>query len=389
MMEIRNIKRLLAVVAVMLTFNFANAADWSKYSIGIDPGHGGSDRGIQKNEVNEADLALRCALTLRDRIKGYGAAVGMTRETNTDVSLTSRKNWSVSYDPWIFLSIHLDSYSGTSNGSRTYYYWTTGNSSFLAARMQAAVAYQLSSVSTLEQNNQGIAQSSAEQLTGSSNVPACMTYAMYLGSDNTYQNIRKQYYAGFDQWVFGHIVGCWDHFTQKFGVTITNPRQEYGNSPLLYTSEQKANLEITQPEGNKYVDINFAASNLPSDVQVRCDCDNANIEKLNWTRSSGTLRISIQDINRIGDWSGDIVLYTTDGREYVGIATRVKVNPKPVLKGDSNDDDQVTEADVQTTINHILGKPTEKFNSNAADVNSDSKINIIDVAGTVKIVNQK
>lgn len=85
---------------------------------------------------------------------------------------------------------------------------------------------------------------------------------------------------------------------------------------------------------------------------------------------------------------GNAVIKATsqDGSQVEGTC-QVKV--LPVLKGDSNDDDEVNIVDVVNTINYILNKVTGKFSLEAADVNGDGSISVSDVSATTEIIMQK
>lgn len=85
---------------------------------------------------------------------------------------------------------------------------------------------------------------------------------------------------------------------------------------------------------------------------------------------------------------GNAVIKATsqDGSQVEGTC-QVKV--LPVLKGDSNDDDEVNIVDVVNTINYILNKVTGKFSLEAADVNGDGSISVSDVSGTTEIIMQQ
>ena len=85
---------------------------------------------------------------------------------------------------------------------------------------------------------------------------------------------------------------------------------------------------------------------------------------------------------------GDAVIKATsqDGSQVEGTC-QVKV--LPVLKGDSNDDDDVNIVDVVNTINYILNKVTGKFSLEAADVNGDGSISVSDVSATTEIIMQQ
>lgn len=51
----------------------------------IDPGHGGYDPGVIRDEIEEKKVVLEIALKLRAYLQGAGARVVMTRETDRDL----------------------------------------------------------------------------------------------------------------------------------------------------------------------------------------------------------------------------------------------------------------------------------------------------------------
>ena len=85
---------------------------------------------------------------------------------------------------------------------------------------------------------------------------------------------------------------------------------------------------------------------------------------------------------------GDAVIKATsqDGSQ-VEASCQVKV--LPVLKGDSNDDDEINVVDAVNTVNYIINKVTGTFVFEAADVNSDDHISISDVTGTTDLIMQQ
>lgn len=85
---------------------------------------------------------------------------------------------------------------------------------------------------------------------------------------------------------------------------------------------------------------------------------------------------------------GDAVIKATsqDGSQ-VDASCQVKV--LPVLKGDSNDDDEINVVDAVNTVNYIFNKVTGTFAFEAADVNSDDHISISDVTGTTDLIMQQ
>jgi len=78
--------------------------------------------------------------------------------------------------------------------------------------------------------------------------------------------------------------------------------------------------------------------------------------------------VSVEDVS----WEGEIIV-------------TIPMKPFFVL-GDANDDGNLTDTDVVSIVNYILGNPSADFNFKAADVNGDEKITIADVVGVVNII---
>ena len=93
-----------------------------KYIV-IDAGHGGSDYGAIRNNINEKDITLDIAKRVQAQLEKKGYVVAMTREDDTYVSLQDRVVFSETFNPDIFVSIHVNSSnSETPFGLETHYY---------------------------------------------------------------------------------------------------------------------------------------------------------------------------------------------------------------------------------------------------------------------------
>jgi N-acetylmuramoyl-L-alanine amidase len=93
----------------------------------IDAGHGGSNNGaLGSTGMKEKEINLGIALLLRDSLIARGAKVVMTRETDTDVSMSERAARALQTNPHMLISIHANSIGLGSNplatlGTSTYY----------------------------------------------------------------------------------------------------------------------------------------------------------------------------------------------------------------------------------------------------------------------------
>ncbi len=216
---------ILAIILIAAAAIPVEAATWSKYKIMIDPGHGGYDSGASGygGKPHEASLVLSCGKKLRDRIQNEcGGTVKMTRTTDVFVELSTRRNQSVSYDPYIFCSIHLNAYNKSARGTATYYYWSTGNSKTTARKVQDRLVQQFNTVSGFTAQDRGIVYGNFAVIKGSSNVPAILTEGLFVDNKTEWNLVKSTSGDGFKKWVQGHLYGFYDRLKQ-LDSSITNP----------------------------------------------------------------------------------------------------------------------------------------------------------------------
>lgn len=118
----------------------------------IDAGHGGSDYGAIRCNINEKDITIDVAKQVRDMLVKKGYIVQMTRDGDEYVSLQDRVAISENFEPDIFISIHVNSSTGTeASGVETHYYHQ--ESLLLAQTLHAALA------SAIDTKNRGLFKS--------------------------------------------------------------------------------------------------------------------------------------------------------------------------------------------------------------------------------------
>jgi N-acetylmuramoyl-L-alanine amidase CwlD len=113
-------------------------------AIVIDAGHGGSDPGAQRGDIQEKELTLAIAEKVRKKLAACGARVMMTRSDDTFVSLEDRVAITNNLKPDLFLSVHINSLEANSSiyGVETYY--QTEQSKTLAQAIHEALVGKLS-----------------------------------------------------------------------------------------------------------------------------------------------------------------------------------------------------------------------------------------------------
>lgn len=89
----------------------------------IDAGHGGTDFGAMREDVNEKDINLEVSKMVVELLKKAGVTVLMTRDTDEFISLQDRVDISMENDADLFVSIHVNaSVKPEIVGLETHYY---------------------------------------------------------------------------------------------------------------------------------------------------------------------------------------------------------------------------------------------------------------------------
>ena len=102
----------------------------------IDPGHGGHDSGTRNRISREADINLSVAKKLRDRLKGMGYQVVMTRDTDNFITLQDRVRIANRHSNAIFISIHFNDGGPSARGVETFTLAPAGTSSSMSRNIR-------------------------------------------------------------------------------------------------------------------------------------------------------------------------------------------------------------------------------------------------------------
>lgn len=119
----------------------------------IDPGHGGYDPGVMRNNVEEKIVALSISLYIRDYLQSAGARVVMTREIDKDLlviptagpkkvqDMKNRLKIIREAKPHLLISIHANSISSERwHGAQVFFKQDCENSKLLADMIQQELA---------------------------------------------------------------------------------------------------------------------------------------------------------------------------------------------------------------------------------------------------------
>jgi len=92
-----------------------------RFTVVLDPGHGGIDPGAERAGVNEKELMLSFARTLAEELRRAGVEAVLTREEDVFVSLQSRVAIAHRAEADLFISLHADSLEqGGAKGATVY-----------------------------------------------------------------------------------------------------------------------------------------------------------------------------------------------------------------------------------------------------------------------------
>jgi len=98
----------------------------NKFSVVIDPGHGGADPGaIGIGGIREADVVLEVSKIVEKLLSEKGVEVSLTRKNEVDLDLAPRVSIANKSDADIFVSIHANASRGKRrdiNGLETFYF---------------------------------------------------------------------------------------------------------------------------------------------------------------------------------------------------------------------------------------------------------------------------
>jgi N-acetylmuramoyl-L-alanine amidase len=92
-------------------------------TIVLDAGHGGSDPGAQRGDVQEKEITLGIIEQLKKRLEARGFRITLTRADDTFVSLEDRVRITNALQPTLFLSVHINAMESANDihGIETYY----------------------------------------------------------------------------------------------------------------------------------------------------------------------------------------------------------------------------------------------------------------------------
>lgn len=307
-------KKIFSIIALFVIAAIAMpteaATKWTNYKIMIDPGHGGSDPGASgPSAPHEATLVLRCGTALKNRIVNEcGGTVKMTRSTDTFISLSSRKASSVSYDPYIFCSLHLNAFNTTAKGTETYYYHKTGNSSVLANKVQAQLIANFKTVSGFTPTNRGVKTANYTVIMGSSSVPAVLTEGLFVDNKTEWNIIKSESNDGFKKWVQGHLYGFYDRLVLLKSDIYDPAGSSSTSTPDPTMTLNPTSMDFSCVEGSESTNaVSVKGSNLTATPTASISGTGFSISGKSLSTSGGSVTVKFAPTSA-GSYSGTLTI---------------------------------------------------------------------------------
>ena len=188
----------------------------------IDPGHGGSDFGAMHNGLTEKDLTLDISKRLRTILVARGWQVKLTRETDIDVfqpndsardELQARCDVANNAGARLFVSVHINSFTGPSLNGTTTYYYKNGDLAFSEAIHRRLAA-------SLKTADRGIRKENFYVI-HHTNMPAVLVETAFLSNPDDAAMLRQQ--AFLQQVALSIADGIGDYTSNAPQVTETPP----------------------------------------------------------------------------------------------------------------------------------------------------------------------
>jgi N-acetylmuramoyl-L-alanine amidase len=102
----------------------------------VDPGHGGTDTGVEADGATEAELVWDLASRLEGRLTALGVQTWLTRGPNNGATEEQRAQLANDVSADLVLSLHIDgSLSQLANGVAAYYYGAGESTSTIGERL--------------------------------------------------------------------------------------------------------------------------------------------------------------------------------------------------------------------------------------------------------------
>jgi len=221
----------------------------------LDPGHGGDDTGANYNGVQEKIVNLDIALRAKPLIEAMGFRVVMTRTGDQTLSLQQRCDIANNAHADIFVAIHNNAYTTTSEGTETYCYYDSQDGRRLATCIHKEV------VKRIKLDDRGVKEAGFYVLKHTNMTSALIegafltnpSDARLLQDPNFRQKIAEGVATGINDYLTG--PGAFNEY-----ILVANPDEERAAQVQVTYMDDTGKKDLrtaTVPPGARYtIDVN-------------------------------------------------------------------------------------------------------------------------------------
>lgn len=158
-----------------------------KYTVCVDPGHGGSDPGAVNGALYEKDVVLDVAKNLKAMLEKSGYKVYMTREDDTFLKPSGKAMAGNAAKADIFVSIHCNaSVNKEANGTETLTYDDEGEGFLLGKNIQEGL------ISALRLKDRKVKVRKELTVLNSTNMPAALAEIAFITNGNEKKMLAEE-----------------------------------------------------------------------------------------------------------------------------------------------------------------------------------------------------
>jgi N-acetylmuramoyl-L-alanine amidase len=183
-----------ALTALLMAIAFPSQAH--PVNVWVDAGHGGSDPGAVYSgvpRVEEKTLNLAVSLIVRDELQKMTIPVGMTRTTDTYVSLADRVHKAKTWGAELFVSIHHNaSVSSSARGIETLYSAAKPINGVLSARLARLVQNEMIAATSMP--DRGVVVRDGLYVLANSGMPAIIVEGGFISNSQDRARITTSTY---------------------------------------------------------------------------------------------------------------------------------------------------------------------------------------------------
>ncbi len=205
----------------------------------LDPGHGGMDEGCSREGIEEKEINLKLAFSLKNKLEEKGFCVLLTRENDEGISLTERADFARKMNGDLLISIHQNAceYDDV-EGIEIWYDESVNSESERLARL-----LQKYLISGTEAKDRGISNTDTLYVIRECGMPACLVETGFLSNPEERELLLNEDYC--EKIVQGLADAVWYFFYPKKMYLTFDDGPSRENTEIILDILKERNVRAT------------------------------------------------------------------------------------------------------------------------------------------------